>query len=213
MAGPKYWRLDMVRTMLTLACVLTVAALPAVTRAADCSGCKTVRDKGEGFCCGKGKAFGVDLTSQRLYEALAGKKVNPDQMKCAGCKSAAGANGVCKHCKIGVVDGQVYKSMVAHALAKGKPVTSKDVAGCGGCAGCETAHADNGLCPHCKVGFVAGRMFRNEEGYRAALAAHKILVEAAKLAKRCERCAVAMVTGGSKCTGCGGSSTGGKKNE
>ena len=202
----------MMRTMLTLTCVLTVAALPAVARAAACSGCKTVRDKGEGFCCGKGQAFGVDLTSQKLHETLAGKKVNPDQMKCTGCKSAAAANDVCKHCKTGAFDGKVYKSMVAYALAKGKPVTQKDVAGCGGCAGCEAAHADNGLCSYCKVGFVAGRMFRGEEDYQAALAAHKTLVKAAKTAEHCEACAVAMVTDG-KCTACRVSFTDGKKSE
>ena len=132
MAHPKYRRFDMVRTMLTLTCVLTVAALPAVTRAGSCSGCKAVREKGEGFCCGKGIAFGVDLTSQKLYEALAGKKIAPAQMKCPGCKSAAGVNGICEHCKIGVVDGKVYESTVAYALAKGKPVSRKEVTRCGG---------------------------------------------------------------------------------
>jgi hypothetical protein len=202
----------MMRAMLTLTCVFVVAALPAVAQAASCSGCKAVREKGEGFCCGKGIAFGVDLTSQKLYEALAGKKVNPDEMKCPGCRSAAEANGVCKHCKTGVVEGKVYQSVVAYALAKGKPVSHKEVAGCGGCIGCETAHADNGLCPYCKVGFVGGRMFGTEEDYQAALAAHKTLVEAAKIAKQCETCAVAMVTDG-KCSACGIGFTGGKKSE
>ena len=77
---------NMFRTMLTVACVVLVVgwALPAM--AGDCLGCKKVEKAGQGFCaaCDQGKIFGVELTSQKLYDAVAGKKIDAEKLKCGG---------------------------------------------------------------------------------------------------------------------------------
>ena len=78
----------MVRTMLTLVASVAFcgAAVPAM--AGGCSGCAKVAESNEGFCCGKGKAFGVKMNSKKLYTALAGHKIQEDKIKCYGCEGA-----------------------------------------------------------------------------------------------------------------------------
>ncbi len=186
--------------LLTVAGV--VALLGAVTPAiaGDCKGCKIVAKKGEGFCggCNKGKAFGVELTSRKLYDQLAGHSVDIEKMKCSGCKHAAATGGRCSHCNVGIVNGKAYASTVAHTLAKGMTVNVEKAAKCGGC---KTAIKDQGRCSACDVGFVAGRAFSGEDAYKAAKAAYATLVKAVGMAKDCASCAIALVTDG-ECKDC-----------
>ncbi len=175
--------------------------------AGGCKGCDKVAKEGEGFCCGKGKIFGVELASKKLYTSLAGHKFDLENVKCPGCKAAAESNGRCDHCNVGASGGKFYHSSIAYALAKGAPVSAKKAAMC---AGCKTAHADDGFCTGCGVGFVAGRMFKGKEIHGAALAAYKTIGKAVVTAKKCESCAVAMVTDGT-CADCKVSFKNGKK--
>jgi hypothetical protein len=186
----------MMRTMATLLCTVVITAAAAPAMAGGCKGCDKVAKKGEGFCCGKGIAYGVELSSEKLQAALSGKHVNATN--CAGCKAAAKGNGRCAHCNVGVANSKVYRSSVSYRLAKGTRVTAKAAASC---SGCKTAHKSNGRCTDCKVGFVGGRKFTDLDDYQAALTAHKTLRVAAKQAEKCEACAVAMVTDG-KCESC-----------
>lgn len=183
----------MSRKLLVLVGIVAVVGLGPVAVAGECPGCKKVAETGEGFCCGKGLAYGVQLTSKPLYEALAGVEVQPDKITCPGCKTAVKEQGWCSHCQIGMAQGKSYHSPMAYALAKGKPYTKEAAAHC---EGCSEAFAANGFCTKCNIGFVAGRMFPDRASYDAALAAHKTLTEAAKIAAKCETCAVAMVTNG-----------------
>ena len=196
----------MIRTMLTLAGVVAVlgAASPAV--AGGCKGCTLVAKKGDGFCCGKGKIYGVELTSKKLYNALAGREMATDKIRCPGCQAAAKSSGACSHCKVAMADGKMYRSMMSHALAKGTPI-SEDKMGCGGC---KTAHKAGGFCDGCGMGFVASRMFKDKAVYEVASKAYKTLTIAAKAATKCVGCAVAMVTDG-KCDPCNVSFKDGKK--
>lgn len=197
----------MVRTILTLVCGLAVLGMAAPAQAGGCKGCQRVAKAGDGFCCGKGKAFGVELTSRKLYDAIAGKTVDTDKMKCHGCKKAAKTNGTCSHCKVGVADGKLYHSLIAHKIAVGTPYAAEKAAKC---SSCKSAHEHNGFCTGCNAGFVAGRLFKTKETYDAALAAHTTIVKAAKASSHCEACAVAMVTDGS-CAHCNVSFKDGKK--
>jgi hypothetical protein len=188
----------MLRVMSTLVLVTAMLGFAAPATAHDCKGCQAIGKKGDGFCahCGKGKVFGVDLTSQKLYDATAGKEVQIDEMKCAGCKKAAATNGSC--CGKSFAHGKAYHSPVGYTLAKGKPYTE---AKAGHCPGCRDAFASHGFCTGCNVGFVAHRLYKDKESHDAALAAHQTLVKAAEISKKCEACAVAMVTNG-KCDHC-----------
>ncbi len=174
---------------------------------AGCPGCEDVAKKGEGFHCEHGIVFGLDLSSEKLYTVVAGKEVDVEGMKCPGCVTAAKTDGVCAHCKVAMYGGKMYRSMVAHTLAKGSPVVAGQ--GCS-CQGCKTARAEDGFCSGCKAGFVAGRHFSGRESYDAALAAHKTLATAIDLAKNCVGCAIAAVTDGT-CPSCKVSYKDGKK--
>ena len=196
----------MLRKAGMLACVLAIAGLAAPALAAGCPGCDKVSKTGQGFCCGKGETLGVKLTSQKLYDSLEGKKVEQAAIKCGGCKKAAAKGGSCDYCKAYFHDGKMYKSKVAVALAKGKPVSAEKAAQC---AGCKTAHQQSTKCTGCSVGFVAGRMYKGDD-YKAALAANKVLAKAVTTSKKCEACAVAMVTDG-ECAHCKVNFKGGEK--
>lgn len=185
------------RKVVALVCMLAVVGFVSSAMAGDCPGCKKVSDEGQGYCCGKGQAYGVQLTSQKLHQALEGKKIDRYKVKCPGCKTASKTNGSCKGCNVHVADGKAYKSKVSQALAKGKPVSAEKAAYCGGC---KTAHKHDTQCTGCGVGFVSGRMYKGDD-YKVALAAHKTLVKASQTSKKCEACAVAMVTDG-ECAHC-----------
>lgn len=192
----------MLRGTVTLLAVLAFAGFQVPAQAGGCKGCEKVAKTGSGFCCGKGAAFGVKLASQKLHDALAGEKVDLAKNPCPGCRTAGKTDGKCAACKTYAVDGTVYHSPVSHALAKGKPVTDEMIAAFPTkCSACKIAHAENGRCTACNVGYVAGRMFEKEEDHAAALAAYKTLEKAASAADKCEACAVAMVTDGT-CAKC-----------
>jgi ribosomal protein L32 len=180
-----------------LACVLAIAGLAAPALAAGCPGCDKVTQTGQGFCCGQGQTYGVKLTSQKLFDSLEGKTIDKAKIECPGCKEAAAKGGSCEHCKAYFHDGKAYQSKIAVALAKGEPVSAEKAATC---PSCKTAHQQNTQCTACGVGFVAGRMYKGED-YKTALAAHEVLAKAVETSKKCEACAVAMVTDG-ECAHC-----------
>ena len=187
----------MIRNVMVMACALALActASPAI---AGCKGCDKVAKSGAGFCCGKGKMFGVELTSKKLYTALAGKTLEKDKIQCEGCKKAAEINGRCEHCKVSIANGKAFRSQVSYSLAKGTPVSADKAASCGGC---KIAQKDSGFCTGCSLGFVAGRIFSDQKVYDAAKTAFATLVKAASAATKCVGCAIAMVTDG-KCPSC-----------
>jgi hypothetical protein len=183
--------------MLTSACVVVFVGAVSPAKAG-CPGCEAVAKKGEGFCCGHGIVFGLQLGSEELYKTLSGKEIDVNRIECPGCKSAHETNGQCSHCKVGMAGGKMYRSSAAHVLAKGSPVS--EAAACQ-CKGCKTARAENGFCDKCGAGYIAGRFYRGKESYDAALAAHQTLANAIELAKKCVGCAVALVTDGT-CPSC-----------
>lgn len=193
----------MVRRMMIVSSVAAILATTAPVFAGGCKGCNKVAEKGEGFCCGKGKVFGVELSSKKLYAALVGDKVDPAtaaKCPCSDCKKALKTNGKCDKCQF--VAGKKYQSPVAYVLAKGTPISAELIAACPKrCEHCKAAFKKDGRCDKCGVGFVAGRMYDNEKDHAAALVAFKTLTKAATAANHCEQCAVALVTDG-KCKAC-----------
>jgi hypothetical protein len=172
----------------------------ASVMADDCTGCQKMAQTGMGFCdeCGHGKAFGVDLESKKLYEALSGTEVKKlEDLKCKGCQDAVRTNGTCTRCKLGAARRQLYKSPVAHAIAIGRYAPADKTPKC---AKTSEPHKD-GWCDSCGIGMVGGQFFKNKDMFNAASKAHEILVRAVKTAEQCEDCAVAMVLDG-KCDKC-----------
>lgn len=193
----------MAKKLLALAVGMTIASWSSAAMACDgqdktASGAKVslVKDT-TGFEDGSGILYGVKLVSEKLYNALVGFEINKDKMRCPSCKTAFEHNGQCEHCRIGIADGKAYRSPVSYRLAKGKVITEELMSSCPKqCGECKKAYTENGRCEECKVGFVAGRMYTTDEDYKAAQAAHAVLVRAAKAATMCESCATAMVTDG-----------------
>ena len=187
-------------SMLLLATGLMVGAAPAALALEDCS-CKQIHATGQGWCdkCNSGMAFGVPITSKKLYTALAGTKVDAAKVKCPGCKTAPKDGGTCEHCHAGFHAAQAYHSLVAYTLSQGMHVDPKNVK----CPGCKAAltgkdsagHAAH-FCKECDAGFVGPLAFKGRENYDQAENAMTILKAAAKEASHCEDCAVAMVTDG-----------------
>ena len=158
----------------------------------------------DGGCCGVNYFDGVSFKSAKLHKALTGKTVKASYLKCEGCKKALKSDG---ECCASFAGGKSYKSKVAYTLAKGKAVDTSKIE----CKGCQkAAKKDNGWCDGCKVGLVGNKKYTDKKVYEAASEARVILAKAVKTSKKCEDCAVAMVTDGT-CEGCKVSFKDGKK--
>jgi hypothetical protein len=189
-------------------------ALVVMASAAVAGDCSCTADKAANGWCGEckvGHVSGVKLTSEKLYAALQGEKVDAESIKCPGCKSAFAKHEVCEGCKVHFAGDQGYKSPVAYHLARGK-VIDKAAADMK-CEGCKkAAEAGHGWCEDCKAGMVANRAYKNKKNYEQAVEAQTILAKANEAAGRCDTCAVAMVTDG-KCEACSVNFKGGKKSD
>ncbi len=156
----------------------------------------------------KGSAFGVEMKSKKLFDALASTRLKREEvMKCSGCKAASKGGGHCDKCKIYIVVPRGYKSVVAYRLAKGRAVQSEAAFPCDGC---KKAWNENGSCGDCKLHFAGKRMFKESDDQKVAQSAYETLTKAAEA--KCDACAVAMVTDGT-CDPCKVSFKDGKKSE
>ena len=186
------------RTAFTTVLVVSASLAIAATAHAACA-CKTAQvDNGWCADCKVGYVAGLKIQSKKLYGALAGQPVaDPATVKCPLCKVAFEKDGTCAHCKVGFVDKTRYGSPVAYRLAQGKAMDSAKIK----CSGCRAHAAQHGWCGGCKAGLVGNRAFKDKDTYSEAVKAGETLRTAAKVAQKCEPCAVAMVTDGtcSKC--------------
>lgn len=178
--------------------VIAIASVAMSSPAyADCK-CKLAKAE-NGWCgdCNVGYVAGVKIPSKKLYDAVAGKPIaDASKIKCQSCRVAFEKDGACSHCGVAFADNKKYKSAVGQRLAAGKarnPAAMK-------CSQCRVAAKDHGWCDHCQAGQVGHFRFKDKKAYDQAVEARKRLREAVKLAKKCETCAVAMVTDGTCAT-------------
>ncbi len=183
---------------------LVIAGAPAY---AGCDSCKLAQTE-DGWCdgCKVGYFDSVAIKSKKLFDAVAGKKVDPQAMNCPSCVKAAKQDSACDQCGVAFAGGKAYKSKVAQRLARGKAAQPDKLA----CSMCQKNSKAQGWCDNCKVGLVGNRAFKNKQGYTRATAARKVLLAAAKRAETCPNCAVAMVSDGT-CSACKVSFKDGKK--
>jgi hypothetical protein len=171
----------------------------------DC--CEKMAKAGEGWCdtCKHGQFYGISVAARKLYDALAGVSAKDSGMdKCPGCAKAMKDGGTCEHCHVSFVNGKMYTSSYAYALAVGKPATDDKIAAM--VEHCETCNkasksADGGYCSECKGGFVSGRYYQGKTAYDAAVNAHKVVSKAASASEKCPDCGAAIVKDG-KCEHC-----------
>lgn len=192
--------------MKKLAYLLTVVAVCGLAAPATAGGeacyCKTIKASGNGWCdgCNGGAVYGIAIKSAKLFKALQGKEIkDPGKISCAGCKAAVGKNGSCDHCSVAFNDGKAYHASLAQILSRGNKVDAGDVK-CSGCAKTLKSGKD-GFCKSCDGGFVGGLAFHGKKLFGQAKDAMQTLRAAARTAKHCEQCAVAMVSDG-QCNKC-----------
>ncbi len=169
--------------------------------------CCTKSKLTDAACCGNSYFDGVSFKSAKLHKALTGKTVKASYIKCGSCKEALKSDGTCDHCKVNFTGGKSYSSKVAYTLAKGKAIDTSKIE-CKSCA--KAAKKDSGWCDGCKVGLVGNKLYKNAKDYKAATKARMVLAKAVETSKKCETCAVAMVTDGT-CDACKVSFKDGKK--
>ena len=169
--------------------------------------CCTESKLTDAACCGNSYFDGVSFKSVKLHKALTGKTVKASSIKCDSCKKALKGDGTCDNCKLNFADGKSYASKVAYTLSKGKAVDTSTIE----CEGCPNAYKnDQGRCESCDLGWVGNKVFKDKKSYKAATEARVILAKAVETSKKCEACAVAMVTDGT-CDSCKVSFKDGKK--
>jgi hypothetical protein len=186
---------------------LVALLVSSSTAYADCT-CKSAKIN-NGWCqdCKVGYIAGVKIASKKLYDAQQGKTIaDTAKLKCDGCKEAVAKNGKCHHCKLGFANKTAYKSMPAYCLARGQAKDPAKIA----CPSCRAHAGDHGWCDTCAVGMVGPLAFKDKETYNEAVKSREMVLAASLTAKKCESCAVAMVTDGT-CDSCKISFKDGKK--
>lgn len=112
-------------------------------------------------------------------------------ISCAACQRAIAEDGYCRQHKWGFVHQRAYFSLITHHLAKGAVPSASALQ----CSRCRTNGKGHGWCDRHRVGMIGSVALHNRQEYDEAVAAADVLREASKVASRCDRCAVALITG------------------
>ena len=176
-----------------------LAGLAAVAAAAACL-CATSRET-NGWCPVHefGYVGGVKVTSRRLYEAADahGHKLDLTTFTCPTCRAAIATSGFCEIHRVGFVHEQAYYSRLTYELARGEVRVASSIA----CPTCRKNAETYGWCAKSRVGMVGSVAIRNRADFERAVEALKIFIAANEAARRCEYCALAIITD-SECPAC-----------
>lgn len=172
---------------------------PGSTAATECK-CDVSKHEG-GWCysCKTGYLAGVRIESELLFEVLDahGHHIDPSAIRCNICKEAIKTNSFCDKCRIGWFGKKAYMSRLTYHLTKGETRVVCDIK----CATCREGAAKGGWCKKCHVGMVGNVAIKDKTDFEHAIMAYRRLLIAVQLAKRCEMCAVALMSDGT-CTRC-----------
>ncbi len=154
-----------------------------------------------GWCrkCEVGYVAAVAITSEVLFEALDahGHHIDANSMKCESCQKALASDGFCTRCNWGFVDQQLYFSKLTYSLATGKTKALSSIK----CSSCRKNILKPGWCDSCEVGMVGNVAFGDKKMFGQASREYRKLLAAVQVARRCEICAVALMTD-TKCPTC-----------
>ena len=174
-------------------------AAAAVAAALTCL-CATSRDT-NGWCPVHelGYVGGVKVQSRWLYEAADahGHQLDLSTFTCPACRAAIATSGFCEIHRVGFVHELAYYSRLTYELARGEvhPVSSIS------CPTCRKNAETYGWCSKSGVGMVGPFAIRNRVDFERAVEALKIFMVANETARRCNTCAVAIITD-SECPAC-----------
>ncbi len=155
--------------------------------------CEIARMKG-GWCqrCGVGHIASVRIESADLFEWLDahGHQIDPDRIECEICQKAIATDGFCERCKMGFVGKEAYLSRLTYHIAKGQPRSVGKIQ----CSQCRKNADRFGWCDRCKLGMIGNVEIRIRKDYDGAANAFRILLIAIHTARKCESCALAIVS-------------------
>ncbi len=190
-----------------LVVLLLVAFSGAQSAPPDCT-CAASKLKG-GWCkvCRVGHLASIKIESEMLFENLDahGHDIDPSRLQCEVCKKAIKTDGYCDACRMGFVRGLAYLSRLTYHLARG---VARDVPAIQ-CATCRNNAVHFGWCDLCKVGMIGNVTIAEKGDFERAVPEFQRLLEARKMMKTCEMCAVALFADG-YCLTCKKSYLGGK---
>jgi len=141
-----------------------------------------------------GYVASLPIHSRLLHETIDahGHQLDNSTFVCPVCRKAIENDGYCGEHNLGFVKGLAFFSRLTYELARGErlePMTLK-------CATCRKNAATSGWCPTDGVGMVGSVAIRDRMAWQVAARKMETLLAADQEAKRCEQCAVAMVTDG-----------------
>ncbi|MCH8244009.1 MAG: hypothetical protein IH897_15575 [Planctomycetes bacterium] len=155
--------------------------------------CDAAKMKG-GWCerCNVGHIASVRIESADLFEWLDahGHHIDPDRIECELCQEAIATDGFCERCRMGYVGKEAFLSRLTYHVAKGRPRSLAKIQ----CSTCRKNAGRFGWCDRCKVGMVGNVAIRDREDYGRAVDAFRILLAAVRAARKCESCALAIVS-------------------
>jgi hypothetical protein len=142
---------------------------------------------------GIGYVGDVDIRSAWLFDAVDpyGHDVDITMFPCPVCQRANQTNGFCAEHKMGFVNKRAYFSVVTHHLAKGTVRQAAQLS----CPLCRKNTRAHGWCDTHQVGMIGMVALTDRQEYDEAVQAAEVLREASRIAARCDRCAVALITG------------------
>jgi hypothetical protein len=170
---------------------LLLLAVARVAEAAECA-CPVIMER-DGWCevHALGYVAGLEIETYLLFEALDahGHQVDHAAFPCPSCQRAIGSDGFCDEHRLGFVGGLAYYSRLTFLVAKAR------ASGAVGCAECREVAARGGWCEACGgAGFIGPVVFRDRRAYDETGRALDLVHRADVVGRRCEQCAVAMVT-------------------
>ena len=141
---------------------------------------------------GTGYVASVEIHSRLLYDALDahGHMLDLSTFECTLCRTAIESDGFCDQHRVGFLARQAYFSRLTYELARGEAREPISIT----CPTCRRNTASHGWCEKCGVGMVGHVQVRDRRAYEHAAKAVDILRAASNTVKRCEWCAIAMVT-------------------
>lgn len=177
----------------TLAAAVLLAGAPGAPGAPEVCVCATARETNAWCPVHKlGYVGGLELESSWLHEAVDahGHDVDPSTFTCPVCRGALASDGFCAEHKIGFVHGKAYFSKLTYRLGQAEVRRPADIA----CPVCRKNAETHGWCDRDRAGMVGPFTIRDRAVFEQTVRALGILELADREAKRCQYCAVAMIT-------------------
>jgi len=178
---------------IAVATLLGLFGNPLASGATGECACATSREN-NGWCPVHefGYVGGVKVTSRWLYEAADahGHDVDISTFNCPTCRSAIATNGFCETHRIGFIEKRAYFSRLTYELGRGDVRQASSIT----CPRCRKNSETYGWCAKSGVGMVGPFAIRNRQDFDRAAEALRIFLVANDAARKCNYCAVAIIT-------------------